>query len=408
MSDKTKNTKGSLHNKFWTLRYTLINVMYFAAFCTVHGFATVFLLSKGFTNTQVGIAIAIANILSVVGQPFVASLVDKYDSLTNRRVLIAVALTILTGSLLLINIKESFILIFIIYVLIYTVQFIGMSILIALSFEYQNAGCKHKFGLSRGLGSASFAVTSMFIGGVVSTSGTTILLYLNIGFMVCMATVTFFFRKDENGSGVSSVVTKANDDSEPTNNIFEFIKTYPMFMLFLLGAALCFFSHNMLNDYLIQIIRNLGGNETELGYASFLQAILELPVMAVMALILKKISVKAVLTFSSIAFLIKVIIMYLATGIGGMYISQSFQLLAYAVFIPAAAYYSDSIMKARDKVKGQAYINCAITLGGVFSGLLCGPVLDRSGVGAMLLMGIIVCAAGTLICIYALCRRKKI
>ena len=53
-----------------------------------------------------------------------------------------------------------------------------------------------------------------------------------------MATVTFFFRKDENGSGVSSVVTKDNDDSEPTNNIFEFIKTYPMFMLFLLGAAL--------------------------------------------------------------------------------------------------------------------------------------------------------------------------
>lgn len=401
----TETKHNGLHNRFWTLRYTLINVMYFAAFCTVHGYATVYLLSKGFTNTQVGIALAVSNILSVVGQPFVAALVDKYDALTNRRVLVADALIILIGSLLLLFINDSFVLIFSIYVLIYTVQFIGMSVLIAISFEYQNAGCEHKFGLSRGLGSASFAITSMIIGGIVAKNGTQLLLYLNIVFMICMAVITFFFRKDSDGK---KTPLDNGCEIEPTNNIFEFIRTYPTFMLFLLGAALCFFSHNMLNDYLIQIIRNLGGDETQLGYATFLQAILELPVMAVMALVLKKISVKAVLAFSTIAFFIKVVIMYMATAMGAMYISQSFQLFAYAVFIPAAAYYSDSIMKAKDKVKGQAYINCAITLGGVFSGLICGPVLDKSGVSAMILLGIIVCGVGAAICVYALAKKKTI
>lgn len=402
-----KNEKEiSLHNKFWTLRYTLINVMYFAAFCTVHGFATVFLLSKGFSNTQVGLAIAVANILSVVGQPFVAALVDKYDSLTNRRVLISTALIILTGSALLIFINDNIPIIFAVYVLIYTVQFIGMSILIALSFEYQKAGCEHKFGLSRGLGSASFAVTSIFIGEIVAKRGPTVNLYLNIVFMAMLALITFFFKKDDKAL-LSVQETEASDeDMVPTNNFFEFVKKYPLFMLFLLGAALCFLSHNMLNDYLIQIIRNLGGNEKELGYASFLQAILELPVMALMAMILKKISVKKVLSFSAIAFLIKVIIMYFATGIGAMYVSQSFQLFAYAVFIPASAYYSDSIMKAKDKVKGQAYINCAITLGGVFSGLICGPVLDSLGVGPMLLLGIAACGIGAAICIFAMTYHK--
>ena len=33
---------------FWTLRYTLINVTYFAAFCTVHAYAAVYLLDRGF------------------------------------------------------------------------------------------------------------------------------------------------------------------------------------------------------------------------------------------------------------------------------------------------------------------------------------------------------------------------
>ena len=79
-----KKTQGG----FWTIRYTLINVLYFVAFCTVHAYAGVYLLDKGFTNTQVGLALAIANILSVFGQPLVAGIVDKGGVLTNRIVVI--------------------------------------------------------------------------------------------------------------------------------------------------------------------------------------------------------------------------------------------------------------------------------------------------------------------------------
>lgn len=43
----------------------------------------------------------------------------------------------------------------------------------------------------------------------------------------------------------------------------------------------------MINDFMIVIIRNLGGGETQLGYATFLQAILELPVMAAIGIVLK-------------------------------------------------------------------------------------------------------------------------
>ena len=143
-------------------------------------------------------------------------------------------------------------------------------------------------------------------------------------------------------------------------------------------------------------------------FAKHVSGVLELPVMAVMAGILRKISVKVVLIFSSVAFVLKVVIMYLATGLGGMYISQSFQLFAYAVFIPATAYFSDKIMKEKDKVKGQAYVNCAITLGGVFSSLICGRILDKSGVSVMLALGIAVAVAGALIAAGAMIKEKNI
>ena len=80
-----------------------------------------------------------------------------------------------------------------------------------------------------------------------------------------------------------------------------------------------------------------------------------------------------------------------------MFVSQSFQLFAYAVFIPAAAYYVSENMSELDQVKGQAYVTSAITLGGVFSNLISGVILDNLGIKIMLLTGTIVCFVGVII-----------
>ena len=395
-----------MKNKFWTLRYTLVNVFYFAAFATIHGFAAVFLLSRGFSNTEIGMALALANILSVIGQPFVAGIVDRSKSVTNRRVLLGAALIMLFGALALCAIDGLKPLIFVLFVLIYTVQFIAMSILIAISFEYSAAGCAHNFGLARGLGSASFAVTAAVMGPIVEKRGATVNMYVTVAAMLLLLLVVFFFRIPKDAEG-KIADTKISPEEVPTKSFIGFVKKYPMFMLFLLGVSCAFFSHNMLNDYLIQIIERLGGGETELGYASFLQAILELPVMALIVFVLRKINAKAVLVFSMIAFLVKVVTMYFATGLPGMYLSQSIQFFAYSVFIPTAAFYSDKIMKGGDKVKGQAYINSATTLGGVFSNIVCGPVIDKHGVPAMLMVGIAVCLAGVIISIIAMTAKTR-
>ncbi len=153
---------------------------------------------------------------------------------------------------------------------------------------------------------------------------------------------------------------------------------------------------------MIQIIRELGGAEKELGYSNFLQAILELPVMALIGVVLKKISAKNLLLISGVAFLVKTVILIFANNMMWMYISQSFQLLAYAVFIPAAAYYVNETMEELDQVKGQAFITTAITVGGVFSNLVSGRILDMLGVKHMLVSGTVVCAVGVIIAFAAM------
>ena len=146
--------------KFWTLRYIIINATYFAVYSGIHAYASVFLLEKGFSNTLIGITLALANILSVVFQPLVAGLIDKQGKLTNRNVSMASTALLLIGSVLLLIIKSGIVVIFIIFALIYMVQMVYQPIITAMYFEYEAAGCHIYYGLARGLGSAGFAVTS--------------------------------------------------------------------------------------------------------------------------------------------------------------------------------------------------------------------------------------------------------
>ena len=378
-----------------TFKYTLLNVAYFAAFCTIHAYAAVYLLANGFNNTEVGILLAIANITSAVFQPVIAGIIDKPGFLTNKRFILISIAVILAGCIILMCVPGKKAVIFPVYALIYMIQFAYQPVMTALCFEYQKAGCSIFYGLARGLGSASFAVSSLIIGPVVEKNGISVLIWGSIAAMIISAIVMLSFNKPADKDSAE----KTSDDKimEPAtahNSLASFAKTYPAFGLFLVATICFFFAHNMINDFMIQIIRNLGGRETELGIANFLQAILELPVMALIGLILKRISSEKLLIISGVAFFVKILILVFANGMPMMYVSQSFQLFAYAVFIPAGAYYVSTTMEELDQVKGQAFITSAITLGGVFSNFISGYILDHFSIRVMLITGSVVCAIG--------------
>ena len=56
------------------LQYCVLQGSYWASFCVLYAFATVFLLSRGFESSMIGVIIAVGNILGVILQPVVASI----------------------------------------------------------------------------------------------------------------------------------------------------------------------------------------------------------------------------------------------------------------------------------------------------------------------------------------------
>lgn len=402
MEEKISEEINMKNSHIWTIKYTLLNAAYFVAFCTIHAYAAVYLLANGFSNTEVGILLAVANIISAVLQPVIAGIIDKPGFLTNKRFILISVMIIFAGSVILMLFPEHKLIIFAVYALIYMIQFAYQPVMTALCFEYQKAGYNIFYGLARGLGSASFAITSFFIGRIVERSGVSVLLWVNLASMIISALIVLSFNR--NNSAASDDNNTDRSAGVAHNSLSSFVKTYPAFSLFLIGTVCFFFAHNMINDFMIQIIRQLGGAESELGFANFLQAILELPVMALIGIVLKKISAEKLLVFSGGAFFVKILILVGASTMAHMYISQSFQLFAYAVFIPAGAYYVSNTMEELDQVKGQAFITSAITIGGVFSNLISGVILDHLGIKTMLITGSAVCFIGVLIAVIAMRR----
>lgn len=343
-----------------------------------------------------------ANISSSLLQPLVAGIIDKPNPLTNKNFILASVIFILLGSLLLIFVTDNKALIFIVFALIYMIQFTYMPVMTALCFEYRKAGCDIFYGLARGLGSAGFALTSVWIGGMVESRGVYILPLVTIIAMIASAVVILSFRKAKGGAAAAAESGSETKGKKAHNNLKEFIAIYPAFSLFIISSTCFFFAHNMINDFMIQIIRELGGAEQELGFSNFLQAMLELPAMALIGIVVRKISSKTLLLISGTAFFVKILILVFANSLGWMYISQSFQFLAYAVFIPATAIYVNDTMEELDQVKGQAFITTSITIGGVFSNLVSGKIIDTFGVRTALTAGSVVCAAGVVIAFIAM------
>lgn len=407
--------------KFWTARYAVINATYFMGFCGVHAYASIFMLERGFSNSQIGMLLALANVFSVVIQPVIAGFIDRPGRLTNRRAASFCTVLLIVFSVALAFIQHEKTAIFIIFMLIYMIQMAYQPIIIAMNFEYAERGCPINFGLARGIGSVGFAAYSPILGNLLEKHNVSV---IHIGdalvLTVCLLFLLTFRLPEksghlilENGEKVRTDTedrgtgrTDAENASAAHNNFFEFAKYYPRFMLFLVASILVFFAHNMINDYLIQIITPLGGTEKHVGYATSMAALIELPTMAFFAGMVKKIRCEKLLIISIVFFTVKVALMFLATGIVGVFISQFCQIAAYALFIPASAYYANMVMEKSDQVKGQAYVNCAITFGGTFSGLVCGRVLDMAGPRVMLFCGVIASTLGTVLAIAAVGKKR--
>lgn len=381
-----------------TVKYALVQGAYWMAYCSVHAYAAVYLLDKGFGNGQIGLLLAGANILAVILQPLVGGFLDTAKNINVRDVLCTFSFLMCVLSLGLLVCGSAKLAVGLLFLLSYMLQMVSQPLTSTLSYEFINRGKTMNFGLARGLGSVSFAVASMIIGNLLDENGTIVLPIASAIFFLIFLIANYQMKiPNDPINGTEADDSTGQIAGKAHSNLLDFAKYYKRFTFVLIAVVLLFFAHNIINDFMIQIITRIGGDNTTLGNGLSLAAVVELPAMALFDKMRKKVNCGTLLKLSMICFSLKAIVTMLAWNTVVYYISMSMQSISYALFIPAVIYYVNQKMDELDLAKGQAFVTGAITLGGVFGTIIGGQIIDHISVMAMLIVSAVVSIVGTII-----------
>ena len=391
-----KSTKREIKYLAPTPRFAMIQGSFWMSFCIIFGYVSVYLLSKGFSNSEIGIVIAVAGAISAFLQPLVADFADKTTKISLRYIISFFSLLIILVAIVLLipGLHVLWIAIF------YGTAVAGLQILTpltnAIGMECVNRGIPVNFGLARGIGSISYAAVSYVAGRVVTTFSTDAIPVMIILLYVILIIATLSFRFPQSLPVDKTEKNKTQKDGKVKGQK-SFFATNRKFFLLLVGVTFSFISHNLINNYMFQIMQYHGGGSSEMGTALAIAATLELPTMLGFVYIIRKFNSGILLKVSGAFFFVKAILMFLAPNIVGIYISQGAQILAFALQVPASVYYVNSLMQPEDRVKGQAFMTATNTLGSIGGSLIGGVVLDYCGVKIFLLVSVLVAGIGMLI-----------
>lgn len=362
-----------------TFSYALIQGFFWMNFVGVLGFASVYLLDMGMTNTQIGLLIAAAGMISAVLQPVIASYADSPASPPLKRMVLILCIAAFSMAFLLLVTSG--------YSLLLTGLFYGGSITIlqiltplinSLGMESLNQGKTLNFGVARGIGSVAYAIAAYVLGGIAASLGAvSIPVAIMLVFGALMISLLFFPFQKPKAEGEKA--STENGGSFPS-----FIKRYKRFCAALCGCICLYISHILINSFTFQIVERKGGGSQEMGFAMALASILELPVMFLFGFMVKKVRADVWFRISGIFFMLKTLGTLLAQNIRSFYFVQVFQRFGWALITVSSVYYVNSVMEEQDAIKGQAYMTMTYTLGSVLGALIGGALIDRAGVDAML------------------------
>ena len=379
--------------------YGAIFGTYWMIYGVVSSFASVFLLAKGYSNSEIGITFAAANVLAVVMQPLIADFVDRSKKIGVMGTTEIMTVCIMVFAIGMFAFKGQTIALCIVFALLISFHAVLQPLFNSLVFRLEKAGVAINFGIARAVGSLAYSVFVVILGSLVENLGVGVMpVATEITCLMMIASLIFVgynFKKAMRQTDDA----QAQRELEESINLVQFIKRNKMFFAVNLGVLGLFFSNAVLNNYMTQIVDGVGGSTEDLGRVLSVMAFLEIPTMVVFNKLKKKFSCSFLLKVAAVGFTVKIALCWLADSVLMLYIAQLFQPVSFALFLPGMVYFTDEMMAGGEAVKGQALYTTMITITTIFASLLGGVILDASGPKMLTFISTLATAAGALVVI---------
>ena len=375
---------------------------------TIYCFSSAYLLSMNLNNTTIGILIGVAIGLCFVGQVVFGRIIDNApENALSRFIILGAGLMLLMSLLLLLKLPvTAAVAIFLVLCLLQ--QLLPAFINSAGMSDIQK-GFPLDFGIGRGFGSFGYAVFSITTGALITAFGYRIIFVISAVLSSVLILSMLGYVRVMDGYAVKAAAAAKRQSSESRQKQAQksFLRRYERFAVFLVGITIVMVGHTFMSNFIYQIIRFKGGDTSSTGLASAIAAFSEIPVMFVFLRLLKRARCDTWLHISLTFLILKMLGVYFANSMHWVYIAQIAQMPGFALFAVSSAYYTGAVILHDDVVKGQTYFSAATMLGVFVSLLMGGVIIDKLGIQALLLTGVVIMVLGSLIVFFATTRVEK-
>ena len=154
----------------------------------------------------------------------------------------------------------------------------------------------------------------------------------------------------------------------------------------------------LVNNYMINVVRNAGGDTSDMGLLSGFTAFMEIPMMFLYDWLLRRFRCATTVRFASSMFALKSLAIALAPRMGALYAAETLQIVSFAMITPAMVQYVILNIDRKDSAKGQALAFGMVTIGNVLSSAIGGHLYDALPVRSVLLIGTLIAVCGAVLC----------
>lgn len=366
------------------IKYYTTMGLYWSVIAACVSFLNVFLTGRGLGTAEIGFLTALGNGLAAIFQPIVSKVCSRSNK-NERDFLVLISMLAMTLVIMALERKAGLAMKIEIVAAIALVL-VMQPLLNSLGYFYIARSVEINYGVSRGIGSITFAVTSFVLG---------ILSEINKDLSMVMAAVllgalilSLLAQKPISGNNVVTVFDGRAQKQKIQNS---------KFVIFLLAVGMLFTFYNVTNVYLLQIAKRIGGDAKTVGTAFAVAALFEFPIMFMFNRLKEKFKSRSMLIFSGIFFLLKGILTYIATSPSTLIAIQVTQLFGFALFTPCSVDFINDIMSDEKKITGQGFLASAITMGGVIGSVAGGVLIESTGVLNTLIISNIICLIAILL-----------
>ena len=365
----------SVNKRNATAFYAVIQALYFCSLALIACFASTYLLDRGFSSGRIGVILGLGNLGSAGFQILVASFVQRTGIQLGRAMFaVHVLIVLLSAALLLLPLGG---LVFcIVYILVYSLNSSMQSSVNSLYRGYHERGTRINFGAARGCGSMAFSLTSLAAGILIQKFTTNILpgLYIIPCLLLCFAVLAF---------NAPNLEERQPGSVKPSEKKI-LMKEYPQFYIFFAGVLCLATANGFMDTYLIQVIRRIGGDSSNLGVAMFISAMTELPAMLLYRRAADNIGNRKLLIFAGWMWAAKNFFIMLAPNVYLLYAAELLQFAGYAIYVPAGVRFVAHTLPESEFLKGQSIVGSALTLGYLIASFAGGIMIELVGIGLTL------------------------